>query len=409
MGTTLYCVRNPVNEKTLSSGAIELRVRIFPVPTAKRAATKKTTWDSLVTIIAADDMDTIRDAEEIFTETQIYIDTIRGIPSGSDRCVNLFTKTENDTVVHETNEQVVSISTDEIVSLSFWLQPICGSVYVSSLGIPTTVDSVHAYFISNSGDTVASAHGTRSSKLHLSLDYIPDGTEGTLIIEGTDDNGVVIYRTTQPLTFDAGTMNSIDIQFTQNDGNSVALEITIVEPGVTTAALTMESETEGESTCDSLIISEIMYMANDSEYVELYNCSNAEKNFTTLIIDIDGTNKSVSNISIPAQSFYLLSRYDLSYLGIDHSVISTMNLSSTTGNWLTLRDENEKIIDRVAYAVKSNDLEWPYITSQKHAIVLDSLCPDPEYNNFGRRWQEAESYIDQSVTQQKGTPGAAGR
>jgi hypothetical protein len=162
-----------------------------------------------------------------------------------------------------------------------------------------------------------------------------------------------------------------------------------------------------------LIVSEIMYSANDSEYIELYNP--AESAYTdSLFVEIDGTCRSFGIVTVAAKDFWVIGRKALPWADAFNSVTSALDLSSTTGNWLCIRSKaaGDTVLDWVAFAGGSNPQEWPNLGSAKKSIVLDSLFSDPVYNNFGRNWAPAQTQIKQlypaESTEQYGTPKKSG-
>jgi hypothetical protein len=151
-----------------------------------------------------------------------------------------------------------------------------------------------------------------------------------------------------------------------------------------------------------------MYAANDSEYIEIYNPLNTAFN-DSLIVEIDGTCRSFGIVGIAPKSFFVIGRQNLPWADTYHSVSSALDLSST-GNWLSLRSKasGDTVLDWVAFTGGSNAQEWPNFGSAKKSIVLDSLIPDPAYNNYGRNWAAAQTQIKQLFTsvstEQYGTP-----
>jgi hypothetical protein len=104
----------------------------------------------------------------------------------------------------------------------------------------------------------------------------------------------------------------------------------------------------------------------------------------------------------------VIGRKILPWANIWHPVQSALDLSSTTGNWLTLRAKDSIALDQVAFACGNNTQEWPNLNSAKKSIVLDSLTDDPSYNNYGKHWHAATSAVAPGVTLQCGSPGKSG-
>jgi hypothetical protein len=160
-----------------------------------------------------------------------------------------------------------------------------------------------------------------------------------------------------------------------------------------------------------LIISEIMYAANDSEYVEIYNPG--ARFDDTLILQMDMGSWMYFDVVIEPGKFVVIGRNasdGLAWVDTCPAATTALNLSSSGGNWLVLRARDSSLIDWVAFESGSNPQEWP-VFSGRQSIVLDSLCSDPLYNNYGRHWRAATARIDSSgapATLQCGTPGRAG-
>ena len=100
----------------------------------------------------------------------------------------------------------------------------------------------------------------------------------------------------------------------------------------------------------------------------------------------------------------MIGRRQLPWADTFSTVLSALDLSSTSGNWIAVRTKTRKLIDWVAFAAGTNNQSWPRI-SGKVSIVLDSLVADPRYNNYGMNWRAATTPIDLSRTAQLGTPG----
>jgi hypothetical protein len=135
--------------------------------------------------------------------------------------------------------------------------------------------------------------------------------------------------------------------------------------------------------------------------VEVYNPGENDKAFDSLYLDIDGTNRLFTNINVPAQKTFVFGRKLLPWCDVAHPVASALDLSST-GDWITLRAKNGRIIDRVIFTGGANTLDWP-VVSGKQSIVLDSGITDPQSNNFGRNWHAATALIPGTASQY-GTP-----
>lgn len=274
-----------------------------------------------------------------------------------------------------------------------------GSIYLQLENIPTSVDSIFASFTADD-KTVWGVKAKRSSKLYLSIDKIPNNTHGTLYVAAVDSLKDTLYSASKEFTFNAVSMQNISLNFTATPGQ-IILSMTVVLPGVTSASGNIAAPESSVVESGDLLITEIMYAANDSEYIEVYNPKGTDQVFDSLYFDIDGTYRLFTNITVHAGQAFVFGRRLLPWCDVAHSVASALDLSST-GNWITLRSKTGAIIDRVIFAGGSNALEWPNV-SGKQAIVLDSGINDAQANNFGRNWHAATTLIA-GTANQYGTP-----
>jgi hypothetical protein len=392
------------------TGDIVARIRIVKLTQpalSKAAARGATVWDSLVVVVSGADMSTVRRAIGLDMSVPIATDTVHDVPAGSDRTVDAFTKSASGDTVHTATPQVVDLEAGEILVVDLRLVPSCGSIYIELLDVPTSVDSVFAWFVNTGGDTVGQVRSARSSKLFLSIDYVPDATQGTVTIAAVDALGDTLYQSEIALTFYADQNASLSAPFAESPGG-LGLDVEIEQPGITLIAGTMASgDTVGQET-GPLVISEIMYAANDSEYIELYNPQAYDTTFDTLIVQIDGgTPRYFENVTVNSLDFFVIGRRSLPWADTFHTTASALDLSSTTGNWIALLKKDLTVIDWVAFAAGTNSVGWPKV-SGKTSVVLDSVDVDQAYNNFGTNWCAAVSEIDPGITAQLGTPGLSG-
>ena len=385
----------------VSPGAASLVVRARIVqPPSKAQAAQQTTWDSLVITVLASPQ-TVRRAIPLSMTTAIAGDTIDGLPAGDDARVSVVTLNRAGVVVHRAAEQQVDLVAGQTATLSFWLNPARGSIYVELADVPTSVSTVQACFVADSGTFCDEA--ARAAKTWLAIDFVPDGAAGVLHVAGLDTAGDTLYASSLALTFYADRNTTVWTSFAEAPAG-LALDLQIAMPGVTVVAGAMTGDSIGPES-GTLVITEIMYMANYSEYVELHNPSARDTTFDTLVLDMDGARRNLVNVTVPGQGFLVVGRYDSSWVDVATPVL---DLSSTSGNWITIRGKRGEVFDWVAFAVKSNEQQWPNIPSAKASIVLDSVNVTAAYNNYGGHWQAATSAFDLSATM-LGTPGGPGR
>lgn len=405
----MYCGTIPSDSNNFGDGS--LNIIVWVNKSRSNINSRETTWSKLVAQISADDMATIHDTLDIISGKSFYSFTIEKIPAGDKRLVECWTIDDENDTIHEIDSEITDIEPAKTSQVLLELIPIKGSIYIVLTEIPDSVDSVEFSFITN--DTTWKVKDKKNTKLNMNLDKIPFGTTGTLSIVGYSVAGdTVASWKMENFTF---TNSNTTIEASFISVGKTVIQVTIHMPGVTIIVGIMDTTDSIGDENGGLIITEIMYAANDSEYVEIYNPT-VNTFDDTIILQKDVGTFRFFHVVIPPKEFYVIGRYCDSidtlnpwWFDTTHLYQSAFNLTST-GNWITLRLASDlSIIDNVAFQAGSNDQEWPNFSSSSNtSIVLDSLTDDPEYNNYGRNWIKAESYIDTTVTQQKGTPGGPG-
>jgi hypothetical protein len=399
------CANNPTGLNKLKTGSLEIWASLMKPAAqnvlAKTQATQATTWDSLVVRISASDMDTMLMTFK-FNSLDPYISApVGNLPAGKNRCIEVFTKTKNNVIIHVSANQIINISASEKKALDFRLVPVKGSIYIDLSNIPTSVKRICAAFggFSSCED--------RSTKLFISIDNIPDKTSDSLIMEGTDTAGTTVYRSSLWLVFSVTRDTSVSSSFYRVT-TGASLNVTAQIPASTVVSGNVGSVKTIAFETGRLLITEIMYAANDSEYVEIFNPSDTAFN-DSLILEIDGTCRSFGIVAVAANSYFVIGRKNLPWTDTYNTVSTALDLSSG-GNWCSLRTKaaGDTVLDWVAFTGGSNAQEWPNLGSAKKSIVVDSLVSDPTYNNYGHNWGAAQTQIKQlfssAVTEQYGTP-----
>ncbi len=402
----LSCINNSgVNQKSLFGELQIIASQIKPQDHTVLAKTVSTTWDSLIVRITATDIDTIMHSFK-FTSLDQYISiSCDDIPAGEKRKVEVYTKSRSNCLIHLSTAQTVDISAAEKKILDFSLVPIKGSIYIDISAIPTNVKRICADF-----DTFSTCEN-RSAKLNLSIDDVPDKTADTLNIIGTDSVGTVIYRSSVWLAFSVLRDTTLSSNFSRIS-TSAGVTVTVQAPGVTLIQGPMANATPVMYESGALIVSEIMYNANDSEYVEVYNPTGHSFN-DSLFIEIDGTSRTLGIVSVPSHGFFVIGRRSLPWADTYPAASGALDLSSS-GNWICLRSKavSDSVLDWLAFCGNSNSQDWPNLGTAKKSIVLDSLPYDAQYNNLGRNWVCAQTSIGSLfsgiATAQMGTPKSKG-
>lgn len=375
---------------------------------------KATIWDSLVVRVSSEaaDIDTILKTFK-FTGVDSSINcSISDVPAGKARVVEAWTKTAGGLIIQSGGAKKVDISSGETKYVTFDLMPRRGSIYVNCIDLPTTISHICAAFAFGISETLSVCEN-RSTKTYLSIDNIPDSSKGTLFIVGLGIAGDTLYRSSMPLIFYAFQNATYSAQVPKVT-TGLTIGITAQQTGETVVSVSLGGKKPFDVEKGPLIISEIMYNTNDSEYIEVYNPLGKDTTFDTLILDIDGVFRYFTNVPIKSKGFFVFGRKSLPWVNATHPVTSALDLSST-GNWITIRAKDSSAMDWVAYIGASNDQGWPNIGSAKKSIILDSLISDPTYNNYGPHWTTAKTLLNQvdpkyllPPTLQYGTPGFPG-
>ena len=383
------------------TGTLEIHSLVITNGLGKSLAKLATTCDSLIVEVSGTDIGTLRYSKLFDLSQPVHNDTLSRVPSGTNRQVNVYTVDKAGSMIQmdSIGHHSIRIDPNSTALLTVVLIPAMGSIYLQLENIPTSVDSIFASFTADD-KTVWGVKAKRSSKLYLSIDKIPNNTHGTLYVAAVDSLKDTLYSASKEFTFNAVSMQNISLNFTATPGQ-IILSMTVVLPGVTSASGNIAAPESSVVESGDLLITEIMYAANDSEYIEVYNPKGTDQVFDSLYFDIDGTYRLFTNITVHAGQAFVFGRRLLPWCDVVHSVASALDLSST-GNWITLRSKIGAIIDRVIFAGGSNALEWPNV-SGKQAIVLDSSINDPQANNFGRNWHAATTLIAGTASQY-GTP-----
>jgi hypothetical protein len=393
------CGKMPLAEQKNDNGSLEIHACI--VTNWNGLSKLATTFDSLIIEVSAADIGTIRFSKPFIQSQPVLCDTLTRIPSGSDRLVKVWTvdRTGAAITMDTVSNRIVKIDPNATTLLNVVLVPAFGSIYLQLENIPTRVDSIFAGFTADN-KTVFPVKAKRNSRIYLSIDKIPNGTHGILSVIAVDSLKDTLYTATKELTFCAGAMQNVSLTFTTTPGQ-INLNMTVVLPGVTSVSGNIASPEPTVAESGDLIITEIMYAANDSEYIEVYNPKTTDQTYDSLYLDIDGTYRLFTNVTVAAQRTFVFGRRLLPWCDAAHAVASALDLSSS-GNWITLRAKTGAIMDRVIFAGGANTLEWPNVPG-KQAIVLDTSINDPQANNFGRNWHAATTLIP-GTAGQYGTP-----
>jgi hypothetical protein len=395
------CGNTPTSVTVTEYGAIALKSQVVQ-SLQKRKDVQSTSFDSIIIEIDATDFSQpIRKSFPFNRSSIAAVDTISSIPSGPSRVVKVWTQNTSGNIIHKDSieSHTLTIEPGTCKPIVVTLIPAVGSILLQLGAIPTSVDSITAEFISDSGQEWKTKV-KRSNRVYLSIDNIPHLATGTVRVTTFNASGTQLHQASTRLTFNAVKCESVTLSFSTT-GGSLAIAAKVMLPAVTVISASIGSSETTSIESGECIITEIMYSANDSEYVEIYNTTAAPLHYDTLTLEIDGTLRHFTDITLQSHDFFVFGRKNLPWADRYHSVQSALDLSSN-GNWITLRCA-DKIIDQVIFSNGNDGLEWPTI-NEKRSIELDKEHYTPIDNNFGRFWKQA---VNQIATFDRlfGTPG----
>jgi hypothetical protein len=416
----IACGKHPIAPSEKANAGLNIWAHVGKPPAL--AKTTATMWDSLVVRISstssASAMDTILRTFKFGVSDAFINCTLGAVPAGKGRLVEVWTKNNKNLVIHGAPGKKVDLASGEIKAMDFALLPKCGSIYVNIANVPVAVGSdtmnlVYAVFAFGSrafSDSVA-----RAKNVFLTIDDVPDSASGTLSIVGVGKSDDTLYRYSQPLTFYATRDTAFSAKLI-GVSTGISMQISASPPAGTIVSASMDPQKAIDREKGPCVITEIMYAANDSEYVEIYNTLSHDTTFDTLILDIDGAYRYFASVQCKAKGFFVFGRKNLPWVDATHTVSSALDLLTGGGNTVVLRAKDSCAMDMVSFEGGTNNQEWPNFSSVKKSIVLDSLVSDPTYNNFGKNWLCAQTPINQvdasyssPITAQCGTPGYGGR
>jgi len=390
------CYNSPFKPEIPKTGDLEIYAIIANNALAKSSNSLQTICDSLIVEISGPDFKTIRSAKKVDYSRPVVCDTLPQVPVGSNRTVKIWTSDKEGNVIHNDSlkTRTVTINPGIPALLNVKLVPAAGSIYLQFANIPTNVDSVFVSFVSADSTKSRTIHKKRATKLYFSFDNIPHLTSGTLMAAAVNTNGDTVYTASRKLTFDALNPSSIDLSF-QSVPGGLQLSLSVEKPASTLVNISMDNSEIAES--GKLVITEIMYASDDSEYIEIYNPDTVEFTGDTLVLNLDGTDRKLINVKIRPGSFFVAGRKVLPWVDFAFSVSSALDLSSG-GNWITLKESNGTVIDRVIFTGGTNTIEWPVISGKK-SIALDKTTLNVNDNNYGRNWTASQTLIEGSSSQ----------
>ncbi|KMQ51742.1 hypothetical protein CHISP_1238 [Chitinispirillum alkaliphilum] len=398
----LVCGHDIVTHDNLTGGSIEFRIIVQQTPLAKTAAPNKSFFDSLIVEISGD-FGQMREARRIDLLRPTIIDTIGGIPPGTTRQVRVWTVNQSGDTVHIDTEEyrTVRIERGLVSQVDVELIPALGSIYIQLTTIPNSIDSIFASFTSFKDQRVWEKRVERIPRVFIALDNIPHNTKGMLSLIATGkEKADTLFFAEEELTVSARSLSESSIQFFSAKGY-IMVSAELILPGVTLISSSLNSNAFLREETGEVIITEIMYAATNSEYIEIYNPGESEVYFDTLFVELDGTAWVHTEISIPPHSYFVIGRKEMPWADTWHSNTAAVNLVGTGGE-IIIMNKDSTVLDRVVYSPGSAGLEWPVISGRR-SLELNREYYSARANNFGRHWFASVTEIENSGM--FGTPG----
>lgn len=412
----MQCGTNPGKATLLSpdlemAGSVRITSAIIRTASApKLAKSLKTTWNLLFSEITAPDIDTLRDSIQVSDTSVVYSFSFPSVKAGNGRKISVWTMNgANRCIIHSAPSKTIDIPEGRTAYASFTLKPVQGSIYFTFSSIDPRIDTISTFFMSAAETLQAKGPNIAGNRILLSLDYIPDNSYGTVAAFGIDYAVVppeTLFSWQKSYLFRADCDSTLTAAFSSKPG-TVGMDIALLIPGVTLVQGYMNSNPPLDTVqAGPLYISEIMYSADDSEYIEIHNPTTADIILDTLILEVNEILRKFPAVHIPANGFYVIGRQALPFANAWHPTKSALDLASTW-EFIALRNNDGTLMDCVSFTGSANAMDWPVAgSSSKIAMVLNSLS-GPLSNDLGKNWTLALTPIPS--TGLKGTPGTAGR
>lgn len=357
-----------------------------------------TTWSYFVVEIKGADMETVIDTIPRVGSENFQSFFVSKVHKGTGRTVTLWTIDEEGVIIHGKESTTIDIVAEQSSVATFELTPIRGSILIELASIPTNIDSIIATF--TTVDTVWEERIRRESKSTLSLDKIPFGKSGTISIVGVSVTGDTI--TSWSLEGHEFKDELVTIEASFVTVGKVHMKITIRQPGLTLIYGLMDTLSSLGDERGGILITEIMFATTHHDYIEIYNPSITPFE-DSIILQRDGDREEVLWVSVPPKGFFVIGKSNDDWVDKTVGSSTLLQLPSTDG-WVVLFSAKDRmVLDAVVYHKGTSFPEWPN-SSGEVSIALDTLREDPEYNNFGRRWESSETVIADTV-QFLGSPG----
>jgi len=391
---------------------LEISARVVNKPLQKGAAQNgvealaQTVAASLVVEVDGTDLAPTRFTVALNASRPSSVDTVKNVPVGKNRRISLWAVDKNGGKTHidSIEYRFADIEIAAVAKVYAALIPAAGSIYLQLYGLDTDITGVHASFTSLDGKLSFENYVDKSARTFVHIDNIPHETGGVLRVSLIGNKLDTVKTATQTLTFDARRDCTISLQFVDNSG-MLGIDAALQAPGVTTGSYNFKTSVSDVEETGELIITEIMYSANDDNYIELYNPNDREASFDTLTTDVDGTTYNFMNVSIAPKGYLVIGRRESSFANLSTGATGGLPIVST-GNWISVkRGKSGPILDRVICGGTNSAVGWPagLSSSGKRSAELDGNKYNEIDNNFGKNWTSASQPI--AGTSMYGTPG----
>ena len=394
-------------------GMLEICLRVVNQPLKKGAARNEaaamaqTVAENLVVEISGGDLSATQFKIKLNSARSTSVDTVKKVPIGEARRISVWAvnKDGGKTHVDTAEYRYADIEKTKVARIFATLIPAAGSIYLHINGLETAISTVYASFTSRDGELVFKNSVKREAHTFLSIDNIPHELDGVLRVSLIDAKGDTVKIATNEFVFNARGDNVFELQFIENSG-MLGMDAVLYAPGVTIAAYDFERPASNAVETGELIVTEIMYSANDENYIELHNPKNQAVSIDTLAIEVDRAACYFANVSIASNGYFVIGRKALPYANVAANNQSSLPISAS-GNWITVRRGRAgAVLDRVICGGANTAVGWPAGVSSgsKKAVELRRDRYGAMENNFGKNWEAAEQVVA-GTNNVYGTPG----
>ena len=400
-----FCGKTPSPVEIENYGILEIRANVISSSLKKESAPAQTIAENITVEVSGEGIETVQITRKLDLSRPALSDTITKIPVGKNLRVSVWAVSKSGAMTHidSLEYHIVSIEAAKVTPIVTTLIPAAGSIYLQLAGLGTNADSIYAGFTSLDKSFFTETSVKRASKTSISLDYIPHLTNGNLSVVIKDASGDTLYIANKELIFNARRDNNVELTFTP-PGGGMEFDIDLYEPGVTLISYHFGSLTPSATETGELIITEIMWNASDSNYIELYNTTDDTLFFDTLTTVIDTTARHHTQVKVAPAGYLVIGRINLPHVDIYTPTTGGLPIVST-GNWITIKRADGTVINQVicAGSGKYGDAGWPKV-SGKRSIELARDRYNAQDNKFGKNWKAAAHRISGDLNQY-GTPG----